>query len=109
MLAQNERCAPRRAALLRVRVGEHRAFLRNAINVGRLVAHDAQAVGADVVSPDVIAPDDEDVRFFVSCQSIAGDRKGQRADEQGDEEALLMCSFHAGESRNWAWGVKFCK
>ena len=96
MLAQNERCPPRRAALLRVRVGKQRAFLRNAINVGRLVAHDAQAVGADVVAPDVIAPDDEDVGFFVGCQSIAGGRKGQHAHEQGDEEALLMSGFHAG-------------
>ena len=49
MLPEDERGAARRAALLRVGVGEQRAFLGDAVDVRRLVAHDAQAVGADVV------------------------------------------------------------
>ena len=50
-----------RATLLPVPVGEHHALLRNAIDVGRLVAHHAQVIGADVVPADVITPDHEDV------------------------------------------------
>ena len=62
---EDERGAARGAALLRVGVGEQRAFLGEAIDVGRLVAHDAEVVGADVVDADVVAPDDEDVRLFL--------------------------------------------
>ncbi len=42
MLAEDERRAAGGAALLRVEVGEHRAFLGDAVDVGRLVAHDAR-------------------------------------------------------------------
>ena len=70
MLAEDERRAARRAALLRVGVGEERAFLRDAVDVGRPVAHDAEAVGADVVAADVVAPDDEDVGLL-GCASGA--------------------------------------
>ncbi len=61
LLTENERCTACGAALLRVRVGDQRAFLRDAIDVRRLVAHHPEAVGADVVPANVIAPDDEDV------------------------------------------------
>ena len=63
--AADERRAARRAALLRVVVGEADAFLGDAVDVRRLVAHHAAVVVADVPGADVIAPDDEDVR--VSC------------------------------------------
>ena len=49
MLAEDERRAAGGAALLRVGVGEERAFLRDAVDVRRLVAHHAEVVGADVV------------------------------------------------------------
>ena len=49
MLAEDERGAPGGAALLGVGVGEERAFLRDAVDVRRPVAHDAVVVGADVV------------------------------------------------------------
>src|SRR3990170_4495531 len=65
VLAEDERRAPRGAALLGVGVGEQCALLRQAVNVGRFVAHDAEAVGADVMNPYVIAPDDEDVRLLL--------------------------------------------
>ena len=65
MLAENERRAARRATLLRVGVGEQRPFLGDAVDVGRLVTHDAEAVGADVVPADVVAPDDQDVGLRV--------------------------------------------
>ena len=59
-LAGNEACPTGGAALLPVPVGEHRAFLRDAIDVRRLVAHHAQVVGADVPVPDVISPDESE-------------------------------------------------
>ena len=62
-LAGDERRAARRAAVLRVIVGEHHAFLGDAVDVRRLVAHHAERVGADVGLADVVAEDDEDVRL----------------------------------------------
>ena len=63
-LAGDERRAPRRAGLLGVVVGEDRAFLRDAVDVGRAVAHHAAVVGADVPVADVVAEDDQDVRLL---------------------------------------------
>ena len=64
-LAGDEARATGGAALLAVPVGEQRAFLRDAVDVRRLVAHHALVVGADVPVADVVAPDDEDVRLLV--------------------------------------------
>src|SRR5262249_24353 len=50
-------------ALLAVPVGEHRAVLRDTINVRRAITHDAVVVGADIEPANVIAPDDENVGF----------------------------------------------
>src|SRR6516164_3367789 len=61
-LAGNEGRAARGAGLFTVGIGEHHAFLRNAIDVRRLVAHEAVRVAAQVRDADVISPDDEDVR-----------------------------------------------
>ena len=60
-LAGDERRPAGGAALLGIVVGEHHAFLGDAVDVGRLVAHQALRVGADIGLPDVIAPDDDDV------------------------------------------------
>src|SRR5438132_14147490 len=54
-VAANESRAPCRAALLGVIVGEAHAFVGDAINVRRLVAHHATAVVTDVPEADVIA------------------------------------------------------
>ena len=43
MLAENERRSSRRTTLLGIGVGEHRAFLGDAVNVGRLVRRRRQA------------------------------------------------------------------
>ena len=64
VLAGEERRAAGGAALLAVVVQEANAFLGDAVDVGRLVAHQAVAVGADVGDADVVAEDDEDVRFL---------------------------------------------
>ena len=60
-LPGDERRAAGGAALLAIPVGEERAFLGDAVDVRRLVAHHAHVVGADVELADVVAPDDEDV------------------------------------------------
>ncbi len=74
-LPGDESCAAGGAALLAVTVGEDRALLRDAVDVRRLVAHHAHVVSADVEAVDVIAPDDEDVRFV-------GGQGGARAEKQ---------------------------
>ena len=40
-------------------VGEDHALLRNAIDVRRLVTHQAHRVGADDGLADIVAPDDQ--------------------------------------------------
>jgi len=50
---ENERRAPRGAALLGVEVRKQRTLFGDAIDVRRLIAHDAVVVGADVVDADV--------------------------------------------------------
>ena len=67
-LAGDERRAAGRAALLAIPVREQRSFFGDAVDVGRLVAHHAAVVGADVPVADVVAPDDEDVGFLLRCQ-----------------------------------------
>src|SRR5262249_27050729 len=62
-LAGNERRATGGAALLAVPVREKCPFLRDAINVGRLITPDAMVITAWVEPADVIAPDDKDVWF----------------------------------------------
>jgi len=64
-LAGDERGASGGAGLLGVEVGEDRALLRNAVDVGRAVAHHAAIVNADVPVADVIAEDDKDVGFLL--------------------------------------------
>ena len=63
-LAGDEGCAAGGAALLPVPVGEERSFPGDPIDVRGLVTHHALVVGADVPVPDVVAPEDEDVRLL---------------------------------------------
>ena len=64
VLAGDERGAAGGAALLAVIVGEGDALVGDAVDVGRAVAHLAAAVVADVPPADVVAPENEDVRFL---------------------------------------------
>src|SRR5262245_61311918 len=41
-LPGDERCSTRRAALLGIVIGEHQAFMRDAVDVRRLIAHQAE-------------------------------------------------------------------
>ena len=74
VLAGEERRAAGGAGLLAVVVQEAEAFLGDAVDVGRLVAHQAVAVGADVGDADVVAEDDEDVRLFLGLDEAGRGR-----------------------------------
>ena len=88
--------AARRAARLRVIVGEKHAFLGQLIQVRRLPGHHAAMIGADVPDADVVPHDDDDVRFFSGrlwgrlC--VNGENAHQHEAERCDEE---FC-FHSG-------------
>lgn len=88
-LSGDEGRAPGRAAVLRVIVGEHHAFLGDAVDIRGLVADDAEPVGADIGLADVVPEDDEDVGpgrrgllGFGRCGSEADDsRQGGRGQD----------------------------
>ena len=61
MHAGEEGVAPGGAALLGVVVHEHRTFIADAIDVGRLADHQAAMVDPRLHPADVIAHDEEDV------------------------------------------------
>jgi len=56
----------RGAALLGVVVREHRAFLRDAVDVRRAITHHAVGVRADVRDTDIVAEDDEMFGFLAA-------------------------------------------
>ena len=62
-LPGDEGRAARGAGLFAVGIGEHHAFLGDAVDVGRLIAHQAVRIAAQVRDADVVAPDDEDIRL----------------------------------------------
>ena len=72
VLAGDEARAAGGAALLGVVVGEGHPFLRHAVDVGGLVAHHAATEVADVPYPDVVPPEDQDIRFllFLLCHIV---------------------------------------
>lgn len=53
------------AALLPVPVGEHRAFMREAVNVRCTISHESMVVGADVEPANIVSPDNQNVRFLI--------------------------------------------
>ncbi len=74
VLPQNERGPPRRAALLRVKVGEHRPFLGHPVDVRRPVSHDSMIIRADIMNADVIAPDNQDVGLLALGSRLTSGR-----------------------------------
>ncbi len=95
VLAEDERSAARRAALLGVGVREQRPFLRDAVDVRRLVAHHAEVVGADVVDADVITPDHEDVGLLVRrLRRNDSTHQCRQNDEHGQTVAKEFFSYH---------------
>jgi hypothetical protein len=76
-LSCDERRAAGCAALLTVKIGEHRAFSGDAVNVGRAIAHDAEIVAADVEPADVVRHDEQDVRLALGHDVPPGARARQ--------------------------------
>jgi hypothetical protein len=63
LLAEDERSATDSATLLRIGIGEERAFGGDPLNVPGGAAHHAPVVGTDGLRADAIAPDNEYVRL----------------------------------------------
>jgi hypothetical protein len=63
-LSGDERCSTCGASLLCIPVGEQRVFVRDAVDVGRLVAHHALGIAAEVRLTDVVSPHDQNVGFL---------------------------------------------
>ena len=80
-LAGDEGGAAGGAGLLAIPIGKIRALAGDAVDVRSAVAHHAAVDRADVELADVVAPDDEDVWFFIGR---LGCKRGE--DRQGGEE-----------------------
>ena len=78
--AGEEGIAAGRAALLGVVVHEHRAFVADAIDVGRLADHQAAMVDARLHPADVVAHDEEDVWLLAGVCAAAGVLAGPDSD-----------------------------
>ena len=99
---KDERPAVQR--LLAVVVGEGHAFDGDAVDVGRLVAHQPMGIGADVRLADVVAPDDQDVGLRCTGSRLC--RRGQRQydavastntrDENTEDEAHAVPTWEDG-------------
>ncbi len=85
--AGDEVGATRRAARLRVVVGEEHPFLGQLVEIRRPSSHQAAVVGADVPPADVVTHDDDDVGLF-SCAWAVG--VPTRATTQGHQQ----CGYH---------------
>ena len=68
--AGEEGVAPGRAALLGVVVGEHRPFLADPVDVGRLADHQAAMVDRRLHPADVVAHDEQDVGLLVLADQL---------------------------------------
>ena len=69
-LSGDECRAARGAGLLSIIIGEYRALIGDAVDVGRAVAHHAAIVGADVPIADIVGHDDKDVGLLrLLCHS----------------------------------------
>ena len=65
MHAGEEGVTTRRAALLGVVLGKHRPFLADLVDVRRLADHQAAMIDARLHPSDIVAHDEEDVRFLL--------------------------------------------
>ena len=72
VLAGQERRAAGGARLLAVIVLELDALAGDAVDVRRLVAHQAVGIGADIGDADIVAPDHEDIRLCCRRCGVAG-------------------------------------
>ena len=105
-LAGDEAGAAGGATLLAVPVGEHRALLGDAIDVRGLVAHHAVVIGADVEPADVVAPEDQEIRFLLSHGSILSSANKARMRQSDNPIELYGRENHdrwPAAGLAWAW------
>jgi hypothetical protein len=121
-LARDEGRAARRAALLGVVVGEYHAFAGDTVDIGRAVAHDTEAEGADVGLADIVAEHHQDVRLLAAGwrrrlrlglldATETDDSECQSGPSQQDAPTLRIClvahgSFLLTTQRNPTWLVE---
>jgi hypothetical protein len=87
MHAGKERVAAGRAALLGIVVREDRAFIADAIDIGRLADHQAAMVDARLVEADVVTHDEEDIGLLcLLCGCRRDGRPGQRHQHRRAEQ-----------------------
>ena len=67
LLAGDERGTASGAALLAIKIREHRALAGDAVHVRRAIAHEAVVVAAQIEPPDVVGHDEENVRLVALC------------------------------------------
>ena len=112
-LAGDECRATGGATLLTIEVREQRAFLGEAVDVRRLVAHHAHVVGAEVELADVVSPDNEDVGFLVRRPGRSEDAQRQPNGQRKTLEfhhlwspgvgGVQYASGHAGSCQSAIW------
>src|SRR5262249_46727489 len=86
-LPGDERGAAGRAALLPIPISEPRPFPRDAVNVWRLVAHDAAVVTTRVEPADVIAHDHENVGLLGLRLRVGDSKHEARQHGSGNSDA----------------------
>jgi hypothetical protein len=68
------------ATLLAIIVGEQHPFFGNAVNAGRLVAHHAHVVSADIRPAHIVPPDHQNVRLLGLLRRCGANRPQLRYD-----------------------------
>src|SRR5260370_18528053 len=86
--AREEGVAPGGAALLSVIGHEHRAFVRNPVDVWRFPDHQAAMIAARLHPADIIAHDEEDVGFLVLRLSW-NDRAEKRSRDYKQQQTVM--------------------
>ncbi len=104
-LPGDERGSPRRAAVLRIIVGKHHAFVGDAVDVRRLVAHQAAGIGADVRLADVVAEDDENIRLCGVWLLRKRRRSRERRQARGDKGHCQQPRSYRSPAAafDWVW------
>jgi hypothetical protein len=86
MHAGEERVPACGATLLGIVMREDRAFIADAIDVGRLADHQPAMVDARLVEADIVAHDEEDIGFLLLRDHRRADQSGQRHQHRRAEQ-----------------------
>ena len=106
LLAREERRTASGAALLAVKVREHRALAGDAIHVRRAIAHDAVVVAAQIEPPNVVGHDEENVRLAGLCHVSPPVRLVTPARIRSRSDGVLSSVCFARELSNTSQAVR---